>query len=105
MRLVSVCQKTRYFALSYVWGNIPTFRTLKSNLSALEEDGSILPIRNQLTQAVNDTISLVSALQERFLWVDALCIAQDDANDKHAQIPRTNVIYSQAAVTVISLSG
>lgn len=105
MRLVSGDQKYRYFALSYVWGNTATFRTLKSNISELEENSSILRIRDQLPRAINDAISLVSALQERYLWVDTLCIVQDDADDKRTHIPHMDVIYSQAAATIVALCG
>ena len=105
MRLVSGCQKYRYFALSYVWGNVATFKTIKSNLSELGEDGSILRMRHKFPQAINDAISLVSELQERFLWVDALCIVQDDPRDKQVHIPHMDVIFSQAVATIVSLSG
>jgi hypothetical protein len=105
MCLVSGYRKYRYFALSYVWGDMVTFQTLKSNLSELEEDGSILRMRNNFPQVINDAISVVSVLQERFLWVDALCIVQDDPVDKQAQIPQMDVIYSQAVATIVSLSG
>ncbi|KAH4613338.1 hypothetical protein HBH82_016160 [Parastagonospora nodorum] len=105
MCLVSGSRKYRYFTLSYVWGNMVTFQTTKSNLSELEEHGSILRLRDKFPQVIKDAISLVSALQERFLWVDALCIVQDDATDKRAQIPRMGMIYSQAAATIVSLSG
>lgn len=105
MCLVSGYQKYRYFALSYVWGNNVTFQTLKSNIVELEEDGSIFRLRNQFPQVINDAISLVSELQERFLWVDALCIVQDDIRDKQAQIPHMDVVYSQATATIVSLSG
>jgi Heterokaryon incompatibility protein (HET) len=105
MCLVSGYQRYRYFALSYVWGNTATFRTLKSNLSELGEDGSIVRIRERLPRTINDAISLVSALQGRFLWVDTLCIVQDDAEDKQIHIPHMDVIYSQAAATIVSLSG
>ena len=76
MCLVSGDQKYRYFALSYVWGNMVTFQTLKSNLPDLEDDDSILRIKNKLPQVINDAMSLVSTLGERFLWVDALCIVK-----------------------------
>jgi hypothetical protein len=105
MCLVSGSQKHRYFALSYVWGNMVTFQTIKSNLSELEEQGSILRLRDKFPQVINDAISLVSALEERFLWVDALCIVQDDARDKRAQIPSMGMIYRQAVATIVSLSG
>jgi hypothetical protein len=71
----------------------------------LEEDGSILRVKDKLPQVINDAIILVSELQERFLWVNALCIMQYDERDKKSQIPHIGMIYSQAAATIVSLSG
>lgn len=94
MCLVSGFQKYRYLALSYVWGNMVTFQTLKTDFCELEEDGSILRVRDRLPQVINDAITLISALEDRFLWVDALCIVQDDERDKQARIPHMGMIYS-----------
>jgi hypothetical protein len=105
MCLVSGLQKYRYFALSYVWGDMVTFQTLKSNLSELKEGGSIIRMRDKLPRVISDAISVVSVLQERYLWIDALCVVQDDPEDKQALIPHMDVIYRQAVATIVALSG
>jgi hypothetical protein len=50
-------------------------------------------------------MKLVSELGGTYLWVDRLCILQDDDNDKAQQIPRMDSIYSLAELTIIAASG
>jgi hypothetical protein len=42
---------------------------------------------------------------QRFLWVDALCIEQNNAALKHSQIMQMHIIYSHALLTIVALSG
>ena len=45
------------------------------------------------------------SLGERYLWVDSLCIIQDNPHDKNAQMSHTDAIYSSAFVTIAAASG
>jgi hypothetical protein len=54
----------------------------------------------QLLQKIEDATTLVSKLGERYLWIDALCILQDDPGDTKVQKQRVSYIYSNAVVTV-----
>jgi hypothetical protein len=95
----------RYLALSYVWGKIKSFQTSKYRLAELEIDGSLSRLDRLIPRTVNDSMALVSALHERFLWVDTLCIVQDDNADKQLQISQMDHIYGQAVLTIVALSG
>jgi hypothetical protein len=77
-RHLSVEGSTRYLALSYVWGDVKIFQTLKSNFGSLQQPGALLQPHAMLPQVFRDAIQLTKMLGERFLWVDALCIIQDD---------------------------
>lgn len=57
-----------------------------------------------LPQTIQDIVSTCKQLGEQYLWVDALCIIQDDPADKNAQIPQMADIYS-GALLVISAAG
>ncbi|ROV88730.1 hypothetical protein VMCG_10069 [Cytospora schulzeri] len=45
------------------------------------------------------------AIGIRYLWVDSLCIAQDDECDKQNQLPIMDSIYSHANLVIVSAAG
>ncbi|ORY10633.1 heterokaryon incompatibility protein-domain-containing protein [Clohesyomyces aquaticus] len=102
--LVRVTEKDmKYTALSYVWGKDRMFTTLKSNLKDLQETGALSKVG--LCQTILDTIDVVRGLDVRYLWVDTLCIVQDDPEHKLTQIKNMAAIYGQAYLTIIALMG
>jgi hypothetical protein len=50
-------------------------------------------------------MSLVYSLGERYLWVDALCIMQDDMEHKMRDIANMDRIYNHASATLVALHG
>ncbi|KAH8743461.1 heterokaryon incompatibility protein-domain-containing protein [Hyaloscypha finlandica] len=100
--LVSATSAVKYFALSYVWGTVDMSPTLLANYESRCQKGGLPP---QLPHTIADTIVLVRALGERYLWVDALCIVQDNPENKMRDIARMDVIYSRAFATVVALRG
>lgn len=56
----------------------------------------------QLPATIRDALAVASGLGLRYLWVDALCIFQDDDRDKAMEIDTMPSIYSQAAVTIVA---
>ncbi|OAX40976.1 HET-domain-containing protein [Rhizopogon vinicolor AM-OR11-026] len=59
-------------------------------------DASVMP------GTISDTIQLVRQLGERHLWIDALCIVQDDPDDKEVQIGAMDHIYSSSVFTIFA---
>jgi hypothetical protein len=96
-------------ALSYAWGDGPPddhvilydisstsqvlgFEERRSN--ALKDPGDcILPIRRNLFQALR---RIRDSRTYMWLWIDAICIDQDDNAEKDQQIPNMPDIYSNA---------
>ncbi|MCJ1399147.1 hypothetical protein MMC11_002349 [Xylographa trunciseda] len=93
----------RYFALSYVWGQVESLHLLQKNISELAQPGSLENNIGKLCRVVKNAIVITRELGERFLWVDSLCICQDDLRNKASHISNMNHIYKQAVVTLVAL--
>ncbi|KAI5458909.1 heterokaryon incompatibility protein-domain-containing protein [Mariannaea sp. PMI_226] len=104
MRLTTCDWNSTYIALSYVWGSSKGLTTTKANIDHLQREGALQELRGELPQAIRDAIDLVDAVGEAYLWVDALCIIQDDDASKAAYVSRMNEIYSNARVTLVTLN-
>jgi len=95
-----------YFALSYVWGPpSDILRLLVSNEDELCEPGGIDWSNERLPKTIRDAVGLVYHLGYRYLWVDSLCIIQDDEVDMTSQIAYMDSIYAMAIVTIIAADG
>jgi hypothetical protein len=95
----------RYAYLSYVWGGVKTLKTGRSTFGSLMEKNSLEARWDEITRTIRDTIHLVKQLCIPYLWVDALCIVQDDIVSKHDQIQAMAGIYANAYVTIIAGNG
>jgi hypothetical protein len=91
-----------YAALSYVWGKNNTPLTFQSKKSEFSKKDSL---RDYLPQTISDTIQLVEAMGIEYLWVDSLCIVQDDFNLKETLINRMDRIYANAIITIVAATG
>ncbi|KAF8971554.1 heterokaryon incompatibility protein-domain-containing protein [Flammula alnicola] len=104
----------KYVALSYVWGlSDPTaiLRTLKSNVNQLEIPGALLLPTNldRIPRTIRDAMQVVRELDMHYLWVDSLCIVQDDdvnpGGSKIASISKMDLVYGRAYLTIIAATG
>ncbi|EIW87353.1 HET-domain-containing protein [Coniophora puteana RWD-64-598 SS2] len=102
--IVQVPPGCRYVALSYMWG-IPgdSYWTTSTNLAERSQPGG-LP-KSALPTVISDTILLMRDLGERYLWVDSLCIKQDDPSDKAFQISAMERIYGCSLFTIFAAGG
>ena len=57
-----------------------------------------------LPQTIQDAIIVTRKLGLRYLWVDALCIIQDSASDRAAEITKMDRIYQNAQLTISAAS-
>lgn len=104
MAVVRAPPSCRFVALSYLWGGTgEEYWTTRANLKQRRAQGgldlSVLP------GTILDTIQLVRQLGERYLWIDALCIVQDDPKDKTVQIGVMDLIYGSSAFTIFAAGG
>ncbi|KAG6357304.1 hypothetical protein INS49_015182 [Diaporthe citri] len=93
----------RYMALSYVWGYIAQPILTKAALEKWVSDGELKDV--EIPQTIREAIMLVQMIGYRYIWVDALCIVQDDAASRHAQISQMHEIYRHADMTIVAAGG
>lgn len=85
-----------YAALSYCWGSCSQRTTTKSTL--LDHLAGI-PI-SVLPATIQDAIKLCRSLGIPYLWVDSLCIIQDDSEDWRHEAAEMAAIYGRSALTI-----
>jgi hypothetical protein len=88
----------KYLTLSYVWGLVPTVRLRRENIDDLMSVGALARIRHQLPQAIRDAINLVRMLDERYIWIDSLCLIEDDPDDLLSGVKAMDVIHEACTV-------
>lgn len=92
-----------YVALSYVWGDVERSYVPVGGYSVLTNKGALLHLK--LSKTIVDAMQLTQRLGLRYLWVDALCIKQDDFSDKEKHIARMGFVFQSALFTIIAASG
>ncbi|KAL1644437.1 cytosolic leucyl tRNA synthetase [Diplodia intermedia] len=94
-----VGEKTlRYAALSYCWGGDQAYKTTKDNKGAYYSNiphEALAPFKS-----ITDAIHVARRLGLSYLWIDSLCIVQDDAEDQGREIGKMQDIYAGAYVTI-----
>jgi hypothetical protein len=104
-RLVHLPDSSDYAVLSYVWGGSEQVRLLQSNLDAFLQVRGLESIWSQLPKTISDALGLTELMGYRYLWVDSLCIIQDDQVDLESQIPNMHLVYGCASVTIVAAAG
>lgn len=97
-----------YLALSHVWGNAEyckdDFHLLRCNVESLKMPGSLTRIR--LPRTISEVCKVCIRLDYQNLWIDRLCIVQDDPlEQKSTQLDQMASFYNSAAMTLVATSG
>ncbi|KAL4726245.1 hypothetical protein ACLX1H_006923 [Fusarium chlamydosporum] len=104
-RLVREEPKDRYLALSYVNGshrNEQDFMQLqKSNLEAFQDR---LP-NLDMPQTYLDAMWLAKKLGIRHIWIDRICITQDNREEMDDHIKHMAYVFANAYLTIVAASG
>jgi hypothetical protein len=82
--------------LSYCWGGEQDLKCTTANIAAYQE---VIPFDEQ-PATIRDTARVCIGMGLQYLWIDALCIVQDDPHDKRVEIAKMPSIYDGATVTV-----
>ncbi|KFY75636.1 hypothetical protein V499_04395 [Pseudogymnoascus sp. VKM F-103] len=94
-----------FVALSYVWGHIKMFKTMKKTLPDLMQPGPLLKNFDLFPTTIRDAITLTRQLEHRYLWIDSISILQDDDSDKAAQVQHMDAIFTRASFVIIAAGG
>jgi len=90
----------RYAALSHCWGDRRPFCTTRSNIQQMT---AAIDERN-LSPVFADAVSVCRRLGIPYLWVDSLCIVQDDTADWEAESAKMADYYAHAFLTISASS-
>ena len=99
-RVVEGVRDQPYFALSYCWGSTGFFTTTKANLA---QNMSGIPLES-LPAVMRDGVVVTRALGDEYIWIDTLCIIQDDEDDWAREAAGMHDIYSEAELTLSSVT-
>ncbi|KPA38577.1 heterokaryon incompatibility protein [Fusarium langsethiae] len=90
-----------YCALSYCWGKSRCVTTTKANFVNHKHD---IPVAT-LPRTIRDAVLATRGLEIDYLWVDSLCIVQDDTDDWSSEAVIMGDVYANATLTISTLSG
>jgi hypothetical protein len=81
-----------YLTLSYCWGGDQEFKTTEKSL--LTSKGVVNV--SELPQTIKDAVTVTMEMGYSYLWVDSICIMQDNDKDRTNEIARMPAIYNNA---------
>ncbi|RSL69361.1 hypothetical protein CEP53_002240 [Fusarium sp. AF-6] len=94
------CLDQQYAALSYCWGTPEEakmqFKTLRCNLQDRHSGFKL----SEVSQVIRDAVAVCRAFDVRYLWVDAVCIIQDDNYDWEQESALMAMIFKSAYFVV-----
>jgi hypothetical protein len=85
-----------YAALSHCWGGEVPLKTLTTNIKHHRKGISF----NTLPRNFKDAVIVTRWLGLRYIWIDSLCIIQDDPRDWLEQSAKMADVYANAYVTI-----
>lgn len=91
-----------YFALSHCWGDLRKCCVVTETTN-IAQRLQRLPL-NELSPTFRDAIVVTRKLGFRYLWIDAMCILQDDMHDWERESAVMSTIYTRAVCTIAASS-
>ncbi|KAF9893199.1 hypothetical protein FE257_011622 [Aspergillus nanangensis] len=89
--------RAAYITLSFVWGVlVQPVQLSQSNIEDFKKsiNYSLLP------PTIRDFIYVAQRLEVKYIWIDTLCIIQDNEEVKKQQIAQMNMIFGKSFLTV-----
>lgn len=100
LRLVNMRNQSsselRYATLSHCWGSKLLISTSRATIGSFENAIS----EDKLPQTFRDAIQITRSLDIPYLWIDSLCIVQDDLDEWQHEAAKMQRIYSGSSLTI-----
>lgn len=90
----------QYVTLSHCWGNAVTVQTTTESLSAHKKQITLAT----LTKTFRDAIYVTRNLGFLYLWIDSLCIIQNDPDDWKNEAALMADVYGNSTITISAAS-
>ncbi|KAF7192010.1 Heterokaryon incompatibility protein 6, OR allele [Pseudocercospora fuligena] len=90
--LLDADQREPYYAISYAWGDNP-------GLASIVLDGQEALVPDSAEEALRGILRVISrddGHQATLIWIDAVCINQDDLEEKSHQVAMMGRVYAKA---------
>ncbi|CZR52796.1 uncharacterized protein PAC_02673 [Phialocephala subalpina] len=94
--LISNSRTGKYVALSHCWGGELPLSTITSTLASRQAG---IPF-SEFPKTFQDAITITKRLGYQYLWIDSLCIIQDDKSDWAAEAAKMGTVYKHSALTI-----
>lgn len=85
-----------YFTLSHCWGSSQPLRLTKDNIPSLSKPSPL----TGLPETYRHALAIVNSLGYKYLWIDSLCIIQDDEKDWKAESSLMGLTYNHAVCNI-----
>ncbi|KAF2126053.1 HET-domain-containing protein [Dothidotthia symphoricarpi CBS 119687] len=99
---VKIPGDAEYLTLSHCWGP-PAKHSVKTEGRNLKARMTRISI-NDLSNTFRDAVRITRELGHRYLWIDSLCIIQDDKEDWAREAALMADVYGNATCTLAALS-
>lgn len=92
----------QWVALSHCWGEVQNhpLKTTRDNL--VERLAGIPP--SSMPKSFMDAVAVTKALGLRYIWIDSLCIIQENEDDWLAESKHMGSVYEEAVLTIAASS-
>ncbi|KAK2770049.1 het domain protein [Colletotrichum kahawae] len=97
-------ERLRYATLSHCWGSPEVAGPLKTTKERAEAFGKGIS-EGMLPKTFRDAIRVTRSLGIPFLWIDSLCIIQDDPDKWQREASRMKHVYSGSVLTISASCG
>lgn len=94
---------TKYVALSHCWGEQEHWPKCLTTIETLEERMSHIPW-DIIPQTFRDAIIFTRQLGLEYIWIDSVCIVQNDHKDWERESMLMDSVYANAFVTFAAVA-